>query len=129
MVGPLPGELSSFVGPTAVLESVGRELARVRLLTLAGPGGCGKTRVAIRAARQSGVADVVWVDLSEETRDDQVIDRVAEAIAAPVPRSDPAAVVAALADRPALIVIDNCEQVRAGVAEFVEPALRRFPRS
>lgn len=124
---PLPAELSSFIGRTAELESVGLALTGARLLTLAGPGGCGKTRLAIRAARQADVADVVWVDLSEETRDDQVIDRVAEAIAAPVPRSDPAAVAAALADRPALIVIDNCEQVRAGAAEFVEAALRRYP--
>lgn len=127
MVVQLPGELSSFIGRAAELESIGQALAGSRLLTVAGPGGCGKTRLAIRAARQAEVDDEVWVDLSEETRDASVLARVAEAIAAPVPRSDPAAVVAVLADRPALIVIDNCEQVRAGVTEFVETVLRRHP--
>ncbi|GAB3748091.1 helix-turn-helix transcriptional regulator [Microlunatus parietis] len=123
----LPGELSSFVGRAGELESVAQALAGSRLLTLVGPGGCGKTRLAIRAARKAGPADVVWVDLSEEGRDEQVVARVAEAVAAPVPGSDPTAVAAALADRPALIVIDNCEQVRAGVAAFAETALRRHP--
>lgn len=123
----LPGELSSFVGRAGELEAVAQALAGSRLLTLVGPGGCGKTRLAIRAAREAGPADVVWVDLSEESREDQVVTRVAEAVAAPVPGSDQTAVVAALADRPALIVIDNCEQVRAGVAAFAETALRRHP--
>lgn len=127
MVIHLPADLSSFVGRAAELESIVGALAGSRLLTLAGPGGCGKTRLAIRAARQASGGAAVWVDLSEDARDDQVIQRVAEALAAPVPRSDPAAVVAALADGPVMVVLDNCEQVRAGAAEFVEVALRRCP--
>ncbi|WP_161606346.1 helix-turn-helix transcriptional regulator [Microlunatus speluncae] len=123
----LPGELSSFVGRATELEAVGRALAAARLLTLAGPGGCGKTRLAIRAARQAGLADTIWVDLSEETSSDDVVPRVAEAVATPRSKSDPAAVVAALSDRPALIVIDNCEQVRGAVADFAESALRHCP--
>jgi predicted ATPase/DNA-binding CsgD family transcriptional regulator len=119
MVSHLPGDLSSFVGRAAELASIVDALAGSRLLTLAGPGGCGKTRLAIRAARQ----DAVWVDLSEESRDDQVVQRVAEAL--DVPYSDPAALVATLVDGPDMIVLDNCEQVRAGAAEFVEAALRR----
>ncbi|MFC7625353.1 LuxR C-terminal-related transcriptional regulator [Microlunatus sp. GCM10028923] len=123
----LPGELSSFVGRAAEAEAVAQALAGSRLLSLVGPGGCGKTRLAIRVARTAGPADVVWVDLSEEARDEQVVARVAEAVAAPIPGSDPTAVAAALADRPTLMVIDNCEQVRAGVAAFAETALRHHP--
>ncbi|HEX2130620.1 MAG TPA: hypothetical protein VHH15_03605, partial [Actinophytocola sp.] len=122
----MPAELSSFVGRAAELAAILHALPGSRLLTLAGPGGCGKTRLAIRAARQAA-DDPVWVDLSEESRDDQVLQRVAEALAAPVPGSDPAAVVAALAGGPAMVVLDNCEQVRAGAADFVEVALRRCP--
>lgn len=127
MVSRLPGELSSFVGRTAELESIGPALAASRLLTLAGPGGCGKTRLAIRAARDQDIDDVIWVDLSEESGDDAVLARVAEAVGVPVPRTDPAGVVSVLADRPTLIVIDNCEQVRAGVAGFAAAALGRYP--
>ncbi|PRX99503.1 helix-turn-helix transcriptional regulator [Allonocardiopsis opalescens] len=127
MVIHLPADLSSFVGRAAELESVVQALAGGRLLTLAGPGGCGKTRLAVRAARRASGGGAVWVDLSEESRDEQVVQRVAEALGVPVPRSDPAAAVAALADGPAMVVIDNCEQVRAGAAEFAEAALRRCP--
>ncbi len=125
MVGRLPGDLSTFVGRAAELASITQALRENRLVTLAGPGGCGKTRLAIRAARET--PDAIWVDLSEETRDDQVVERVAEALAVPVPHADPAALVATLADGPALVVIDNCEQVRAGAAAFVEVALSRCP--
>lgn len=128
MVLHLPADVSSFVGRVAELESVVQTLAGSRLLTLAGPGGCGKTRLAIRAARQASDGAAVWVDLSEESRDEQVVQRVAEALAVPVPRSDPAAALAALPGGPAMIVMDNCEQVRAGAAEFVEAALGRYSR-
>jgi predicted ATPase/DNA-binding CsgD family transcriptional regulator len=124
MVIHLPADLSSFVGRAAELDSIVGAVAGDRLVTLVGPGGCGKTRLAIRAARQASNNTAVWVDLSEETRDDQVILRIAEALDAPGRES--AAVVAALG-APALVVLDNCEQVRAGAAEFVEVALRRCP--
>ncbi len=124
MVSHLPGDLSTFVGRAAELASVTQALREHRLVTLAGPGGCGKTRLAIQAARQVH-EDAVWVDLSEDTRDDQVVERVAEALAVPVPHADPAALVATLADGPAMVVLDNCEQVRAGTAAFVAVALSR----
>ncbi|MEU0932855.1 hypothetical protein [Embleya sp. NPDC005971] len=127
MVIHLPADLSSFVGRATELESILQALTGSRLLTPAGPSGFGKTRLAIRAARRVSSDAAVWVDLSETSHDDQVTQRVAEAPAVPVPRSDPAAVAAALAAGPALIVLDNCEQVRAGAAEFVEVALRRCP--
>ncbi|GAB1508647.1 helix-turn-helix transcriptional regulator [Actinophytocola sp. KF-1] len=127
MVGRLPGDLSTFVGRAAELASVTQALRETRLLTLAGPGGCGKTRLAVRAAREVSGGGAVWVDLSEVTRDDQAVERVAEALEVPVPHADPGALVATLAGGPAMIVIDNCEQVRAGTAAFVEVALSRCP--
>ncbi|MFI7679664.1 LuxR C-terminal-related transcriptional regulator [Actinophytocola sp. NPDC049390] len=127
MVSRLPGDLSTFVGRAAELASVTQALREHRLVTVAGPGGCGKTRLAVRAARAVSGDEAIWVDLSEETHDDQVVARVAEALAVPVPHADPAALVATLADGPAMVVLDNCEQVRAGAAAFAGVALSRCP--
>ena len=51
--GNLPAETSSFVGRGRELSEVRQLLAETRLLTLSGPGGCGKTRLALRAAREA----------------------------------------------------------------------------
>lgn len=127
MVTRLPGDLSSFVGRAAELASVTQALRDARLVTLAGPGGCGKTRLAVRAAREVTADTAVWVDLSEEHHDDQVVERVADALGVPVPHADAAALVAVLAGGPALVVLDNCEQVLTGAAGFVAVALARCP--
>jgi predicted ATPase len=63
----LPVEPTSFVGRAFALTEVRRLLAETRLLTLTGPGGCGKTRLALRAAAESldAFPDGVWLaDLS-----------------------------------------------------------------
>src|SRR4028118_1260142 len=63
----LPSEFSSFVGREKELAEVERLLTNARLLTLTGSGGCGKTRLALAAARrlEGGFADGVWlVDLA-----------------------------------------------------------------
>jgi len=49
----LPAHLTSFIGRTSTIELVVRQLAEHRLLSLVGPGGCGKTRLAIKVARQA----------------------------------------------------------------------------
>src|ERR687893_1531344 len=59
----LPSELSSFVGREEELAEVKRLLVNGRLLTLTGSGGCGKTRLALAAAREllEGFEDGVWL--------------------------------------------------------------------
>ena len=69
----LPAAASRFIGRERELAEAGALLGRTRLLTLVGPGGCGKTRLAIRAARQASDGAAVWVDLSGESRDEQVV--------------------------------------------------------
>jgi ABC-type uncharacterized transport system YnjBCD ATPase subunit len=52
----LPSELSSFVGRAAELAAIGEAVAAGQVLTLVGPGGCGKTRLAIRACQAQAAA-------------------------------------------------------------------------
>ena len=65
--GNLPGQLTSFVGREGTIGAVGQRLAQDRLVSLVGPGGCGKTRLAIEVARQAQSRrpdGVFFVDLS-----------------------------------------------------------------
>src|SRR6266498_993962 len=65
--GNLPAELTSFIGRRRELQEVKSALSAARLVTLVGPGGVGKTRLALRSAAdlRRGIADGVWmVDLA-----------------------------------------------------------------
>ncbi|TDE00160.1 LuxR C-terminal-related transcriptional regulator [Jiangella asiatica] len=131
----LPPELTSFVGRGAELAAVGAALTEGRVLTLVGPGGCGKTRLAVRACHELGESrpDVVWVGLENERDGAQVARRVADALDVLdvlVPAgSDPlAAVLTALGDRDAFVVLDNCEHLLADAAKVVAALLARCPR-
>lgn len=129
----LPVELSSFIGRTEELAAIGAAVAPGRVVTLVGPGGCGKTRLALRVARTvfSDWPDGVrWVALADERDDAAVVQRVAAAIDVLLPSgADPIATVArGLADRETLLVLDNCEQLGDGVAALVTGLLGRCPR-
>ncbi|MEU8385398.1 AAA family ATPase, partial [Streptosporangium sp. NPDC048865] len=72
--------MNSFVGRTTELDEIAKLLTRTRLLTLRGPGGVGKTRLALRAARnlRDDYPDGVWVaELSAETDGGLLIHGVA----------------------------------------------------
>ncbi|HEX6487927.1 MAG TPA: cyclic nucleotide-binding domain-containing protein [Candidatus Dormibacteraeota bacterium] len=124
MLTPVP--LSSFVGREAELE-LGRELlGRVRLLTITGPGGAGKTRLALELARQGAVA---FCDLSPAL--DAESAQAAMASALEVEATSGGAgrerIVRRLRDESGLLVIDNCEQVIDAAAELVESVLVAAP--
>ena len=120
----LPAELSSLVGRDLEIAAVREGLRAGRVVTLTGPGGCGKTRLALRAAAlaSDGFADGAWlVELASLTDAALVPVSVAEALG--VPERDAAhpleAVVRALADRELLIVLDNCEHVLGPAGQVV----------
>ncbi|WP_051162112.1 LuxR C-terminal-related transcriptional regulator [Nocardia brevicatena] len=123
-VRSLPSELSSFVGRTEEIAALTAMVGAGAVVTVVGPGGCGKTRLASRLCRGTAAEwpdGVVWVDLADEHDDEAVAYRIAAVLDLAIPEAFQAlpALVGALADRSLLLVLDNCEQVVRGAAEAV----------
>ena len=118
-----PASLTSFVGRAQATRQIAAQLAGFRLVTLTGPGGAGKTRLAGEVARQVAgrFADGVWLAELAAVRDPA---QVPAAVAAALGIHDLPAVAAAdalaraLARRQLLLVLDNCEQVIGAAAEM-----------
>jgi predicted ATPase/class 3 adenylate cyclase len=112
----LPPELTSFLGREAELEEIGRLLDSTRLLTLTGPGGSGKTRLALRAASNvlNRFQDGVYlVELASVTEADLVPGVIASVLGGGErgPRSVIETLQIELRHRTLLLVLDNLEQV------------------
>ena len=129
----LPAEMSSLVGRGPEIAAVLDGLRTARVVTLTGPGGCGKTRLALRAAALAagGFEDGArLVELASLTDPVLVPASVAEALGVPErDAADPVAgVVRALAGRELLIVLDNCEHVLASAAGVAVMLAGQCPR-
>ncbi|WP_405143689.1 LuxR C-terminal-related transcriptional regulator [Sphaerisporangium sp. NBC_01403] len=129
----LPAPLTSFIGRVSERAELTELIKAYRQVTAVGPGGVGKTRLALTVAADAAdaYADGVWfVDLVPVTDPGMVAAAVAGALGlGEQPGRDMTeSVVAALADRHTLLVLDNCEQVRDGVALFLERLLAACPR-
>ncbi|WP_344456338.1 ATP-binding protein [Actinomadura kijaniata] len=129
----LPAPLTSFVGRVRERAELTEMIKSHRQVTAVGPGGVGKTRLALAVAADAAgdFADGVWfVDLTSVTAPDMIATAVADALGlGELPgRGMDESVVAALTDRHTLLVLDNCEQVRDGVALFLERLLAGCPR-
>lgn len=129
----LPAPLTSFVGRAAERAALGAALGEHRLVTAIGPGGVGKTRLALAVTGDVAgrYADGAWyVDLVPVTDPDMV----APAIAAELGlgerqgRSSEDSVLGWLASRQALLVLDNCEHLLDGMPALVERLLAGSPR-
>ncbi|MGH3194804.1 MAG: BTAD domain-containing putative transcriptional regulator [Streptosporangiaceae bacterium] len=125
--GQLPVRLTPLVGRESELDDIVQALRSNRLITLTGPGGTGKTRLALAAARTAdasfdGVA--CWISLAQIDDPAIVGQAVATQLGAPdTPGQDPIEAIAKhVADHPALVVLDNCEhlaEAAAGLAEYL----------
>jgi predicted ATPase/class 3 adenylate cyclase len=123
----LPAEMSSFIGREAVLGRARELLAGTRLLTLTGPGGTGKTRLAVRLARDVSdeyVDGVAFVALASITDPALVLPTVRHQLGVVEQPGKVALETLAerLAGRDVLFVLDNFEQV-AGAAHDVASLL------
>jgi hypothetical protein len=129
----LPVKLTSFVGRQHDLVSLRQRLDDTRLTSLVGPGGIGKTRLALEVARRAadGYADgPVFVDLAPLATPELVVQAVARALGLRIEldRNPHAAVFRFLQARQVLLVLDNCEHLLEACAELVTPLLERCPR-
>ena len=114
--GRLPAALTHLIGREADARRVAVALEEARLVTLAGPGGVGKTRLALHVARELGAAfpDGVWlVDLSAIAPNGQVCRAAAAALGLAETPGEPCldALKRILGPRRLLMVLDNCEHV------------------
>ncbi len=130
--GEVPIELTSFIDRRTEVSEIKNLLSVSRLVTLAGIGGVGKTRLALRAASnaRSGFADGVWVIELATVRDPALLAGV---VAAGLGVRDDSArplqqvLVEFLQSQDTLLVLDNGEQVVAALAELVEMMLHACP--
>ncbi|MGW4476333.1 BTAD domain-containing putative transcriptional regulator [Nonomuraea sp. NPDC004354] len=146
-LGPAPGapeagvsrrglraQLTSFVGRAEELERLQALLEEARLVTLIGPGGAGKTRLATEAAA-TAPRDVCFVELAPISDAADLPQAVVSALdlrdslhaAGRVPADAATRLVAALAERRLLLVLDNCEHLVGAAAALADRLLAACP--
>lgn len=127
-----PVQFTSFVGREREIDAVRSALSTTRLLTLTGPGGSGKTRLAMEVAerelRASG-SDGAWVELAPLFNPALIGDAVLSAIGARDESDAPAPkrIANEITGRPFLLVLDNAEHLIEASAAFVDALLRDAP--
>jgi predicted ATPase/DNA-binding CsgD family transcriptional regulator len=131
-LGNLPAEATSFIGRRRELAELRRKLGAARVVSLVGPGGVGKTRLALRAASDlaRGFSGGAWLVELAEVRDPALVGNAVMAAldlrdqAATEPR---ALLRSYLADKELLLVLDNCEHLLEAAAEIVSEVVRAAP--
>jgi predicted ATPase/DNA-binding SARP family transcriptional activator len=128
----LPAQRTTFIGRTTLTAQLRRLIDEHRLVSLIGPGGVGKTRLAIETAGQAlgrFAGGVFFADLTQATSPEEVPRTLLRALKAParLTELDDATIDELLADREALVVIDNCEHVIDRAAELIDDLLVRAP--
>ncbi|HET6501389.1 MAG TPA: LuxR C-terminal-related transcriptional regulator [Amycolatopsis sp.] len=131
--GNLPAQLTSFVDRRSEVAEAKRMLSAARLVTLKGPGGVGKTRLALKVATdlRRTFGDGVWlVELGKITDPARLVPALAEAVGLPEQPDRPleAALEEFLGARRVLLVLDNCEHVVEVAAAVIGSLLRFCPR-
>ena len=130
----LPSQPTSFVGRAAELAELGSLLSGgSRLVTVAGPGGIGKSRLALQVAAGAldGAGDGVWLVELAPVADPELVARTVAGVLGV--REEPGRPVldtlaAAVGDRSLLVVLDNAEHVLGAAAKLADALMRSCPR-
>jgi predicted ATPase/DNA-binding SARP family transcriptional activator len=132
--GNLPRRLGRLIGREDALDAVARALARSPIVTLVGPGGIGKTRLALAAARRFSAAGDqtggAWlIGLAEIAASGDVARAVADVLDVQESpgRTLTRSIVASLRPHRALLVLDSCEHVIDGAAELARAVAEGCP--
>ncbi|HEY0804532.1 MAG TPA: BTAD domain-containing putative transcriptional regulator, partial [Pseudonocardiaceae bacterium] len=124
----IPVPPSRFIGRRGALEQLAGQLGRSRLLTVTGPGGSGKTRLALELARDTEIdhPDGVYVvELASAQDEGSIPDRLATALSVGARVDEPLTrtLITHLRDFRALVVLDNCEHLIDGCAKLAAELL------
>jgi predicted ATPase/DNA-binding winged helix-turn-helix (wHTH) protein len=132
VVGNLPALLTRIVGRDDIIAALAAQLTYRRFLTIVGPGGIGKTTVAVAVAEAVGASynDGVWfVGLASLPDRDLVASTLGTVLGISLPALTPVSGLTAwLRDKHALIVLDSCEHVIGEVAVIAEAILKAAAR-
>jgi predicted ATPase/DNA-binding CsgD family transcriptional regulator len=130
--GNLPAEATSFIGRRRELAEVRKKLSTARLITLVGPGGVGKTRLAIRIAAQltRGFRDGAWLVELADVRDPALVSNAAlaaldlrdQAFTEPL-----VLLLSYLKDKQLLLLMDNCEHLLGSAAHVAAQVIKNAP--
>ncbi|MFW9770236.1 MAG: DUF4062 domain-containing protein, partial [Candidatus Thorarchaeota archaeon] len=130
----LPQELTTFIGRDQLITSISHVLKKekTRLVTLTGPGGVGKTRLALKiaAGQQSQHPDGVWlVELASFSDPSLVVQSVADVFGLREEQNRPLSMTLLdyLYDKNLLLILDNCEHLVDAAAQLAETILRGAP--
>ena len=140
----LPQQLTNFIGRAHQIAEAERLLQVARLLTLTGPGGTGKTRLALQIGLESleDFPDGVWfIELAPIAEPAQVALAVAQALVSPTNPAESfgastadasesdhlSTITAHVADKHLLVILDNCEHLVDACAQLAEHLLRAAP--
>lgn len=122
----IPEALTPLVGRDAERRDLGALLRERRFLTLVGPGGVGKTRLALEVGR-AAAAEMAGGGCLVELAPVGDPTGVADAIAAALELPDPDRIAEMIGDEDLVLILDNCEHVITAAAEAAEDLLRRCP--
>jgi predicted ATPase/DNA-binding winged helix-turn-helix (wHTH) protein len=128
----LPPRLTRMVGRDDTVRSLAEQLRAGRFVSIVGPGGVGKTTVAISVAHRliDGFNDAVFIDLAALTDPQLVPIAVASALGFTVQTQDPlVGLLAFIGDRKILLVLDNCEHVIGVAAALAERVVSEAPQA
>src|SRR3977135_1032543 len=130
--GTLRGEGASFSGRSRELAEVRKKLSGARLVSLVGPGGVGKTRLAVRLAAElaRGFGDGAWLVELADVRDPALVSNVAmaaldlhdQAFTEPL-----GLLLSYLKDKELLLLMDNCEHLLSSAAQVAAEVIRAAP--